>query len=270
VTTASDQAEILNDLAGLFEAELALDAWGRLLVSVVRDSAGDLRVADAAVEEVLDDARVDATFGAPGARGVMRAVEAAVEALCALEDVDPLEVGGATFVRFDRPDGTRGLAFLAGQVRVPSESIDVRREELLAWLERTRRELGERFGIGRGATLKGDLEVGGLEVVRDGAPVAVGRQGVLGTFMRPRRSWVWGAHNPSLGPEARARSARWLDALPDRTPWEITTQGFTTDEPTAWALAALVASHHGLDGVARVDLGEDGFVLLGVSDLAER
>ncbi len=270
MTNEADRQDILQALAGLFEAELALTAWGRMMVSVVRDSAGDLRVADAGVEEIIDDARVDQAFGAPGAKGVIRAVEAAVEALSALEDVDPVEVGGATFVRFDRPDGTHGLAFLPGQVRVPSESIDRRRDALVDWIDRTRRDLGERFGIGRGATLKGDLEVGGLEVLHGDVPVASGKQGVLGTFMRSRRAWVWGAFNPSLGPDARARSAAWLDALPDRTPWEITTQGFATDEPTAWLLAALVAEQSGLEGVARVDLGAEGFVLLGVSDLRAR
>ena len=35
----------------------------------------------------------------------------------------------------------------------------------------------------------------------------------------------------------RAASTALLDSMPDRGAWEISTFGFTTDEPTAWALA---------------------------------
>jgi hypothetical protein len=53
------------------------------------------------------------------------------------------------------------------------------------------------------------------------------------------------------------------DALDERDLWEITTPTFATDEPTAWALAALLCDRSGADGVQRI-ARDDGslFVLL--------
>ncbi|HTJ82196.1 MAG TPA: hypothetical protein VL400_10760 [Polyangiaceae bacterium] len=277
VETRDEGSEILAELVTLFETELALAAWGRLLVEVVRVDAsgaptttgeGELRVADVSVEDISDDARVGAAFESPAAHAVMRAVAAAIEALSALEGVDPIDAGGATFFRTNDANGKLGLAFVPGRVRATSPAIERERAALGEWVRDTEAALARRFRIGKGTELRADMETGLVEV-RDGdRVVARGTQVVLGSFSRVRRSWVWGAHNPSLDASARLRAAALLDALPDRGPWEIATPGFTADEPTAWALAALVARHHALEGVARVEVPGEGFVLFGVSGLA--
>lgn len=276
MTEADERTEILNDLATLFEAELALASWGRLLLEVVRIGAdgrptsgeGELRVADVSVEDIADDAKVVAAFEGPHAQSVMRAAAAAIDALSALDGVDPIEAGGGTFFRTDGVGGRHGIAFVAGRVRATSPEVERARVSLGEWLRERDDVLAQRFALGADRDVRADMESGTVELRVRGAVVARGTQVVLGTFSARRRSWVWGAHNPSLEASARLRAAALLDGLPDRAPWEISTPGFTIDEPTAWTLAALVARHHDLDGVLRVDVPDEGFVLFGVSALA--
>lgn len=256
-----ERTEILAELAPLFRDALALEAWGRLLVFVERRADGSLRVSDLQVEEILDDDAVEQAFEGTAARTALPAIASAVEALTMLDDLELDELGGGTFVR-----GPDALGWLAGCVRTPSKSFDERRDQSLLWMREQNRALLERFAIGGAATIDADMLVGSVRAVVGGELRAVGTQIVIGSFSRRRRSWVWGAHNPTLAEPARRRAAEALDAMRDRSMWEVSTQGFVTDEATAWALAALVAEERALDGVARVDT-QEGFVLLGLSAL---
>jgi hypothetical protein len=258
------RGEILAELAVVFEEELALASWGRLLVEVARDPTGALRVADVVVEEIVgDEAEVERCFESRAAGQVMQGMPVILEALFALEADARLDrLGGGTFVRVDA-DGQRTLAFLPGLVRAPSVAFDRAREAVL--LAAAERDLTARYGLA-GAKVETDMETGDLAFVRDGATIARGDQIVLGSFERSARSWVWAAHNPSLVEGARQRSAALLDAMPDRSAWEVATPGLVTDEPTSWALAWWVALQNDLEGVVRVSTRE-GYVALGVRRL---
>lgn len=263
-STEREANDILSELHELFRSAFAWGTWGRLLVSVVPNELGDLVVNDILVEEVLgDEAALDAVFTSDDARSSLPALASAVEALSLLAGVPREAIAGGTFVQ--TPEGE--VAFLAGLVRAPSPSIDARRDDLYAELRRKNAILEQRYGVGAGADISADMEAGTVTITRDGKPAATGSQIVIGSFASVARWWVWGAHNPSLEQAARRRCADLLDRLADRSPWEISTQGFETDEATAWLLAALVAVEHDLEGVARVPAGKDGFVLLGLRDL---
>ncbi len=264
--SAAEQKAILTELRGLMEAAFAWGAWGRMLVTVGAAPDGGVAVEDILVEEIFgDEEALDPIFTGPEARASLPALANAVLALCLLDGLDQEDVRGGTFLQ--TRDG--GLAFLSGLVRAPSPFLDVRRVELVQALKEKNALLRERYGIGAGAELVTDMESGSLEVHRGGQLVGVGEQVVVGSFALSSRSWAWGAHNPSLPEAARRRCADLLDALEDRRPWEISTPGFVTDEPTAWLLSALLAVEHDLDGVARLEArGEDGFVLVGLRALS--
>lgn len=258
------RAELLSEIETVFQQALAFGAWGRLLVEVRPDAAGALRVADVVVEEIIgSEADIDACFQRQEAGEIMQGLPVVIEALTSFAPGADLEqLGGGTFVRFESADGIR-LEFLPGLVRAPSEGFDHARDDVM---RRAReRDVAERFDIGN-ASVETDMEGGSLRVVRDGSVVAEGEQIVLGSFSRAPRSWVWASHNPSLASAARERSAALLDAMPDRSSWEISTPGLVTDEPTAWALAWWVALENQLEGVLRVDV-PDGFVALGIRRL---
>lgn len=258
-----EEESILAEVKGLLEQVFAWGSWGRMLVAV-RAARGSWAVEDILVEEVTgDDAELDAAFTSPDARACLPALAKAVEALLLLEGASPERLGGGTFVR-TREDG---VAFLAGLVRAPSRALDGRRDRVLAELRGMNRVLKERYGVGGGADLDTDMVTGAVSVRRGGSLVATGEQVVIGSFSVADRSWVWGAHNPTLEVAARGRCAALLDAIADRSAWELTTAGFVTDEATAWALAAFVACEHRLDGVVRLPAGDEGFVLLGLSGL---
>ncbi|MFO0548998.1 MAG: serine/threonine-protein kinase [Polyangiaceae bacterium] len=268
VDVAAERASILHDLSHLLDEVFALEAWGRMLVEVVRDDAGEPTLANVAVEEVLDEARVDEAFSSSAARAVAKALAKGVEGLLALEGAQLELLHGGTFVRIPpaegEPAGEPRVAFLAGLIGTPSSVFDAARDAAVASARRKVEALREAWGVGApGAEVHADMSLGTAELVRGGVVVAIAEQVVLGSFSRAHRSWVWGAHNPSLEPSARARSAALLDAFPERSAWEISTAGFTTDEATAWALAAWVAEPSGLS-LTRVDAG-GGFVVLGLS-----
>lgn len=257
--------EILDDVAGILRAYFALEHWGRLLVETAVDGAGAVQLCDVQVEEIIgDESLVERAFASREARALAPAVARAVEALAALHQVELKDVGGGTFIRTDGAHGE--LVFLPGLVSAPSRVFDAALDEIAAFLERTAAELQTGFGIDAGAELRADMFAGTLEVFRGDELVTTGRQVVIGSFSRPNRSWVWGAHNPSLDPQARARSRQMLDRMPERKAWELSTPGFATDEPGAWALAGWLARAEGLQGVGRVHVPE-GFVALGLSDL---
>ena len=262
---SEDARAILDELLGMFRAAFVWGAWGRLLVSLSPNAAGELVVDDVLVEEIVgDEEALDRAFVSDDARACLPALASAVVALAMAAGIDADRVTGGTFIMTH----DAGLAFLPGMVRAPSPSLDARRTALVARLREKNDVLAARFGIGAGARVGADMLAGTVEVTRGNDVVAVGRQIVVGSFASHERAWVWGAHNPSLDPAARARCAALLDGLSDRSMWEISTPGFTTDEATTWLYAALLAEEHRLEGVARVSAGPEGFVLLGLSDLS--
>lgn len=260
-SSQADRAAILEEVEGLLSVAFALEAWGRLLVMVERAGV-TVRVNDLQVEEILDESAVERAFESDAAKAGIEALAHAVLALTMLEHLDLDDLGGGTFVRTEG-----GLSFLPGLVRTPSRSFDDRRDAVVAAMATKNAPLLERFGVGADAALESDMVTGALEVKRGGVTVARGSQVVIGSFSSSRRSWVWGAHNPSLDDAPRRRSAALLDAMRDRSMWEISTAGFVTDAATAWALGALVAEEQAMEGLAKVTTSQ-GFVLLGLSGLA--
>jgi hypothetical protein len=248
------RGEILDELAPLLYEKLAGDAWGRVLVEVMRGPGGEPQVAGIDVEEILgEESRVDAVFGGQEARAILPVLAKATEALCALEGVDLENVNGGTFVRFGE-----GFAWLPGLVRTPSLRFDRERDALVARMRDKNEKLRARFEADRV-----ELDVDGL-VLRWLAGVrAIGtaRATLIGTFAGGSRTWAWAWSNPSAGEAVRRASAALTDALADRDLWEIATPAFATDEATAWALAALLCDRTNADGVQRV-ARDDGALLV--------
>jgi hypothetical protein len=258
--------EILDDVSALLRDELAGEAWGRVLVEVVRDPGGSPIVAGVDVEEVFDEARVDAVFGGDDARAVMPVLARAVEALCAIDEVELEEVRGGTFVR--RPDG--GFAWIAALVHAPSPRFDSERDALVARLRAKNQSLQERFGFPAGGRIAVDLAAGSIDFVSASGARMRARATFVGTFAPLSRTWGWGASNPHAPEPVRRASARLVDDIADRDMWEVSTPAFATDEPTAWALAALVCDRAGGEGVysgSERD-GSDGIVFVLVHDAA--
>ncbi len=256
---AEARAGILEELRGLFAAAFAWETWGRLLVHVDVVEDGRPVVVDVAVEDIVgDEARLAAAFEGPEVRASLPAVARAVEALVAIDALELEALGGGTFVRTSDDQ----VAFLPGLVRSPSATFDRSRDEVVARGRARDASLAARFGLGADARLV-PSPGGRARVRREDRDVAVGEAVVLGTFSRPRRSFVWAATNPSLPEDERRACSALLDAMPQRDSWEIATFGFATDEPTAAALCAWVCDTLGGDGVVRVD-GDGGpiFVLV--------
>lgn len=259
----SDAREILSEMEGLFRAAFALDAWGRVLFYLVKDEAsGALAIADVQVEEIMNEAAVERAFGGPDVRAAIPAVVAAISALSMLAGVDAAEVGGGTFVRA----GDR-LAFLPGTVRTPSRAFDAGRDDAEGAMSAANRALADKLGVADLARAEIDPNEGRFAMSLDGGKRAEGRAVVLGSFARPRRWWVWGAHNPTLEAAARRSSAELLDHVADRSLWEISTPGFQTDEATAWALAAYVALDRKLEGLVQLTSAE-GIVAVGLDGVS--
>lgn len=238
--------EILEDVGHLLREELAADAWGRLLVHVVRGPDGQPAVAGIDVEEVLgDEARVDALFGGDAVRALLPTLGKAVEALCALDGLELDDVGGGTFVRVD----DARFAWLPALVRAPSLRFDRDRDALLAKLRAQNDRLAERYAFPHGGKLAVDLAREIVAFSSTGRPAFQARGTLVGTFAPQTRSWGWASSNPHAPDAVRRASAALIDALPDRDFWELSTPTFATDEPTAWAIAALVCDRGAGDGV---------------------
>jgi hypothetical protein len=250
---------ILDELGGLFRAAYAWGTWGRLLVHVSIGEGGRPEVIDVAVEDIVgDERRLQAAFEGPEVRASLPAVGRAVEALLALEGLEIESMGGGTFLH----TADARLAFLPGLVRCPSAAFEGARDAADERVRQRSEELGSRFGLGVDAQLAGS---GGAALrVRRGAAEVAGVEGViLGTFSRQARSFVWAAANPSLSEAARKATSALLDAMPDRSAWEVSTFGFTTDEPTAWSLCAWVCDVARGEGLVRMETDEGPvFVLI--------
>ncbi len=255
--------EILDEVGSILHEELAADAWGRVLVEVVRGPDGTPLAAGIDVEEVFgDDARVDAVFGGDSARAVVPVLAKAAEALCALDGVELEDVRGGTFVRVD----DRRFAWLAGLVHAPSRRLDGERDGLLRALRAKNDALYEGFGFPAQGKVDIDLRREELAFARTGGTAMRARASLLGTFAPASRTWGWGGTNPHV-PDAVARlSASVVDAILDRDLWELSTPAFATDEPTAWALAAFICDRTEGHGVYCASEG-DGLVFVLLRDV---
>ncbi len=263
-----EKTQLLSEIGEMLERYFAFEEYGRLAVEVGKDEQGGLLVKDVVVDQLVgDEAAVEKAFSSAEMHAFVPALARAVDTLCLLEGVDLALVGGGTFVHAAGAEGPARVAFLPGLIRAPSPSFEQRCDEALAAMRARAAELEVAFRLTATAIAESDMVDGAVVFSVAGSPIARARQIVIGSFSRPHRSWVWGGDNPSLAPEARRRSKALLDAIPDRAPWEVSTPGFATDEPTAWALSAWVAHLGGLEAIFRVAAGADGFVVLGLSDV---
>lgn len=233
--------------------ELAGDAWSRLLVTTLRTDDGELAVGDVDVEGIVDDDAVDRAFQSAGARDAMLALRAACEALAVLAGLDVDDVGGGTFFRA----AGGALEHLPGLVRTPSAAFDAEREAALAWVSARNEALRARASMHDPRVVYGlDLEAGTVRFAREGEPGLTLPAAPLATFEPHRATLAWLGQNPHAPPAAKARAARLVDALLDRSVWEISTPLFQTDEPSAFALAAFVAMKNDAAGLLRIEEAE--------------
>jgi hypothetical protein len=256
--------EILADIGPILREELAADEWGRVLVEVVRAPDGSPVVAGMDVEELFgDEARVDQAFGGDRVRAVLPVLAKAVEALCALDELDLDDVRGGTFVRMP---GER-FGWLPALVRAPSERFDGERDELVARLRASSDAFHERFGRPPDEHLGVDLTSERVAwSVAGKAPLAA-RATLVGTFAPRTRTWGWGATNPHAPESVRRASALLIDSIQDRDLWELSTPVFATDELTAWAVAAFVFDRAKGDAVVCVP-DREGLVFLLLRDVS--
>jgi hypothetical protein len=266
---SATRREILEDVADLLHDELAADAWGRLLLEVMRGPSGAPVATGASVEELFgDEARVETAFDEENARDVMPVLANAVEALCLLDGLELEDVRGGTFVRAGTRADERVFAWLPGLVHAPSPKLDRERDALLRALRVKNDGLGERFGFPAKGTPQIDLAAEALAFDAPGKPRMKARATLLGTFAPASRTWGWGGTNPHVPDGVARAAAEIVDMIPDRDLWEISTPVFATDEVTAWALAAFVCDRAGGDGVYAAREG-DGLVFILLRDVGE-
>jgi hypothetical protein len=250
------RGEILAEVGTLLREHLAADEWGRVLVEVVRDEHGEPVAAGIDVEDIVgDEARVDEVFGGDAMRPALPVLAKATEALCGLEGVELDDVRGGTFLR----QQAGGFVWLPGLVHMPSASLDVQWDDLVAKLK---------AALSRHDLEDVDVEQQTVVFSSGGRPRVVARATLIGTYSRRSRAFAWGGYSKNLPEPARLASAALADALPDRDMWEISTPVFAADEPTAWVLAALVCERLGGAGV-HASRREEGLVLLLLRDVRE-
>jgi hypothetical protein len=232
-------------------------------VQVVRGPEGAPVVAGIDVDELFgDEAKVDALFNGDKMRGVLPVLAKAVEALCALDDLDLDDVRGGTFVRM--PDGRFG--WLPSLVRAPSATLDAERDELVTRLRAKNDAFHARFG--RPANDKMGLDLGSETVawrVAGRAPLRA-RATLIGTYAPRARTWGWGSSNPHAPEAVRKSSSALVDDILERDLWELSTPVFPTDELTAWAIAALILDRSLAEAVVCVP-DEEGLVFVLMRDV---
>lgn len=258
-SAAADVQEILEGIAPLLRDVFASDAWGRLLVFIEPTETG-WAVSDLEVEE-LDAAletRVETSFYSDAARANLPVLAAATQALVLLADADLEFLRGGTFVRDES-----GFRFLPGRVKAPSPGFAERRHSLVQSLETASQQLASTHCIEDVANSRGLGQVALRR--RDDPSIADTFQVLLvGSYANARRSWVWGAHNPSVDPATKMTIQRRLDAFSDRSLWEISTPGFTTDTGTAWALVGLALEAGWFSWCVKLQ-DADGWLALGLT-----
>ncbi|HEX3772094.1 MAG TPA: hypothetical protein VHV30_14560 [Polyangiaceae bacterium] len=255
--------EILDDLAPILREELAASEWGRLLVGVVRGPEGAPVVAEIDVDELVgDEAKVEAIFNGEAIRAVLPVLAKAVEALCALDDLDLDDVRGGTFVRM--PDGRFG--WLPSLVRAPSATLDAERDDLVSRLRASNDRFHARFGRPANDRLGIDLAIETVTWRVAGRVPLRARATLIGTFAPRSRTWGWGSSNPHAPPAVRASSAALVDDIVERDAWELSTPVFPTDELTAWAIAAFILNRAMGEAVVCVP-DEEGLVFVLIRDV---
>jgi hypothetical protein len=258
--------EILADIGPILRDELAAAEWGRVLIEVVRGPDGAPVVAGMDVEELFgDEARVDEAFGGERVRGVLPVLAKAVEALCALDELDLEDVRGGTFVRMP---GER-FGWLPALVRAPSVRLDGERDDLVERLRAKNDAFHERFGRPPDDRLGVDLASQAIAWSVEGKAPLGARATLIGTFAPRARTWGWGGTNPHAPEGVRRASAQLVDSIEERDVWELSTPVFATDELTAWAIAAFVCDRMKGDAVVCVP-DREGLVFLLLRDVAER
>lgn len=260
-----EMREILDGIAPMLEEVFAARAWGRLLV-FLEPHGGTWIATDLQVEELdpRDEPLVEARFGAPAARANLPVLAAATHALAVLHEADLDFLQGGTFVR-----SGSSFHFLPGKVRTPSPGFFNARDAVVAELDAKNRLLGEAVAVD---ALGSDAPFAAEIILPSRDPSGSGRSFepiFLGSYASRERSWVWGAHNPTLPAAARARVTALLDAFADRSVWEIATPGFTTDPGTAWALGALLVQSGALVGAVRV-VDAEGWIMVGLKNARPR
>jgi hypothetical protein len=255
------RAEILADLAPLFEEKLASREWGRALVQMIPRPNGSFRVGSIDVEDVVGDHEaIDRAMGSEGMRELLPLLERATLALVGTHDLELADVEGGTYLR--REDGS--LGFLPGMVHAPSDSFAREADGARAFLAEGKQRLAE---AAAGATrFDVDLDKGALRFLDGDAEVMTARAVVLCSFARQTRAFTWAWQNPSLDEAVKEPSRALCDLVPFRDMWELTTPTFASDEATAWTIASIVAKSAGSLAVQDVQRA-DGFVLLALTDL---
>jgi len=240
------RGEILGEVGALLRAELAADAWGRVLVEVVRGEDGEPVVAGVDVEDIVgDEAAVDAAFAEEHVRALLPVLAKATEALCGLEGVALEDVRGGTFLR--RVEG--GFAWLPGLVHLPSAALESAWDQVAGALRAKQASLEERFAIRAHDRYDADLENQEIVFSRGGVPRVRAKATLVGTLSLAARTWAWGGSNENLSPAIRASSAALVDGILERDLWELSTPVFALDEATAWALCAFVCDRTGGEGL---------------------
>jgi hypothetical protein len=262
--SGSLRREILDGIGSVLYEELAAEAWGRVLVEVVRAPNGSIVVAGIDVEEVIgDDARVDEVFGGDKTRAVTPLLARAIEALCALDGLDVDEVRGGTFAHF--VDTT--FAWLPGLVHAPSVAFDRARDDVVVRLRAKNEDLEARFGFPSGGTPEVDLARERVQFRTRAGSIVRARATLLGTFALKSRTWGWGGSHPNVPESVRRASAAVLDSILERDLWELSTPIFATDESTAWGLAAFVCDRARGDGVLCSSEEQGGLAFFLLRDL---
>ncbi|HTQ48940.1 MAG TPA: hypothetical protein VMI75_39550 [Polyangiaceae bacterium] len=257
--------EILDDVGALLRGELAAEAWGRVLVEVVRGDDGEPVVAGVDVEDIVgDEAAVDAAFADDHVRPLLPVLAKATEALCGLEGVALEDVRGGTFLR--RVEGD--FAWLPGLVHMPSAALEKAWDEVTAALRTKQASLEERFAIRTHDRYDADLEHEEIVYSRGGVPRVRAKATLVGTLSLAARTWAWGGGNENLSPAIRASSAALVDGILERDLWELSTPVFALDEPTAWALCAFVCDRTGGAGLWCYE-NRGGLVFLLLRDVKE-
>jgi hypothetical protein len=256
-------AEILEELAPLLHERLAADAWGRLLVTLAPGGEpGNHRVTSVDVDDIVGEEKaLERAFEPrPELAELLSALAAATEALSALAGVDLEQTQGGTFLR--RPEG--GFAWLPGLVRAPSAAFEERRDRDKGELERRWRALPEAL---RTARVELDAEAQRVTFFGpDGQRAGVARAQLVGSFSQRSRAWLWGWAHRDL-PEPMGRAVKdVLDAVLDRSLWEVSERQFGTDEATAWALCGFFCAESGAAAALRLAHAE-GSVFVAVYDV---
>jgi uncharacterized protein DUF6882 len=256
--------EILADIGPILRDELAAEEWGRVLIEVVRGPDGAPVVAGMDVEELFgDESRVDEAFGGERVRAVLPVLAKAVEALCALDELELEDVRGGTFVRMP---GER-FGWLPSLVRAPSARLDGERDDLVAKMRAKNDAFHERFGRPPDDRLGVDLASEKVAWSVSGKDPLVARATLIGTFVPQARTWGWGGTNPHAPEAVRRASSLLVDSIEERDLWELSTPVFATDELTSWVVAAFVCDRMKGDAVVCVP-DREGLVFLLLRDVS--